>query len=121
MSDFVIVEDNDDIRETTIEFLEMEGVSAVGCSNGMEALEYLRGRLGHPPKLVVVDLRMPIMDGYEFRQEQLADSALSKIPCAVMSADGALDAKIKDLEIDDCIKKPIDLERLMELIHKYQD
>jgi CheY-like chemotaxis protein len=84
-------------------------VTAVG--NGREALEHLRS--GAPlPDLILLDLLMPEMDGYQFREEQERDPALAGIPIVVVSAVG----KPKDVRARKVLRKPLALETLLEAL-----
>src|ERR1700682_362753 len=82
----LIVEDDASIREAIAEVLRSEGYEASSCGHGREALEYLRD--GHHPDVILLDLMMPVMDGWEFRIEQRKDPALATIPVVALSADG---------------------------------
>jgi CheY-like chemotaxis protein len=80
----LVVEDDWDTREALMLLVQSEGVDAAGARNGQDALEQLRG--GLRPCLIVLDLAMPVMTGYEFRQAQLADPDLASIPVALLQA-----------------------------------
>ena len=67
----VVVEDEEEARTFLVQILEFEGFNAIGFANGLEALEYLQK--AEPPCLIVLDLRMPMMDGPQFREAQLSD------------------------------------------------
>jgi CheY-like chemotaxis protein len=67
----VVVEDEEEARTFLVQILQYEGFNAIGFANGLEALEYLQK--AEPPCLIVLDLRMPMMDGPEFRAAQLSD------------------------------------------------
>src|SRR5439155_12456386 len=79
----LVVEDDTDGRETLAELLEAEGYPVARAANGRQALDYLQ-RAG-PPGLILLDLLMPVMDGYQFRQRQRQDPVLASIPIAVVS------------------------------------
>jgi CheY-like chemotaxis protein len=81
----LIVEDDAPIREMLVEILEDEGYPVQGASNGQEAFAALR-TIPTLPKLVLLDLMMPVMDGWTFRQKQLQDPLLRGIPIIVLSA-----------------------------------
>jgi CheY-like chemotaxis protein len=81
----LIVEDEPPIRDVLAEILEDEGYRVSTVSNGMEALTYLRQQADRP-RLILLDLGMPVMTGWEFREEQLRDATLKDIPVVVMSA-----------------------------------
>src|SRR4051794_28574938 len=82
----LVVDDDPDLRDTLGQILEDEGYSVAAASNGREALAYLRERPA--PSLILLDLMMPVMDGWQFRSEQRLDSVLAKIPVLVISASG---------------------------------
>ena len=113
-----IIEDDQAIREALSEFLEMEGYAIVCSSNGQDALEYL-GKAKSLPNLILLDLMMPVKDGSQFRREQLADPKIKKIPVLLMSADGHAREKMGTLPVTDFLKKPLELDYLMESIQKY--
>jgi CheY-like chemotaxis protein len=81
----LVIDDDRDQRESIIETLIAAGLEATGASNGRRALEILKGP-GSKPQLIVLDLLMPVMDGWEFRRQQLADPELASIPVLVTSS-----------------------------------
>ena len=83
--DVLVVDDNAEIREVLSELLSSEGYVVAAASNGQEALDSLRS--GHfRPKLILLDLTMPVMDGWEFCAESSKDPELRTIPIGVVSA-----------------------------------
>jgi CheY-like chemotaxis protein len=111
----LIVEDDVDLREMMAQLLTLEGFRAVSVANGKEALQYLAS--GQSPEVILLDLMMPVMDGWEFRRRQQADPTLSDVPVIVLSA---LDqSRTRDLHADAFLKKPLDFDRLLELVHEY--
>ncbi len=87
----LVVDDDRDIRETMLDVLNEEGFDATGAAHGGEALAALV--TGPLPCLIFLDLMMPVMDGRAFREQQLRDVALARIPVVVISAHrGADDA-----------------------------
>lgn len=80
----LLVDDNSDVLEVVRVLLESEGYSVATATDGADALEQLR--TGLAPKLIILDLSMPVMDGWEFRDRQLADPALRDIPTIIYSA-----------------------------------
>lgn len=106
----LVVEDDDHVRELVIEILGDGGFAAFGVGNGEEALQHLRRAHLHPA-LILLDLMMPVMDGWQFRNEQLKDPALAQIPVVVMSAsdDGEVSAHGH-------VGKPFDIEELLGVV-----
>jgi CheY-like chemotaxis protein len=111
----LIVEDDEDLREMMAQLLTLEGFHTATVANGREALEYLHESM--KPDVILLDLMMPVMDGWEFRRQQQADPALAPVPVIVLSA---LDhGRGSDLEADAFLKKPLDFDRLLSLVRTY--
>jgi CheY-like chemotaxis protein len=81
----LVVEDEPDIRDALADALAGEGYAVAVASNGLEALA--RARSFHPD-LIVLDLMMPVMDGWDFRAQQLQEPALKDIPVFILTAAG---------------------------------
>jgi CheY-like chemotaxis protein len=113
-----VIEDDRDIRESMIEFLESEGYQVGGASNGQEALDYLR-KTSDLPNLILLDLMMPIKDGIAFRDEQRDDAVLGKVPVVIMSADAHLQDKKVRAGVNEFLKKPVDLDDLLKVVDQY--
>jgi CheY-like chemotaxis protein len=114
----LLVEDDQAIRESLREILNDFGYPVQVAENGKIALDFLR-QADVLPALILLDLMMPVMDGYEFRTVQLADPKLAEIPTIAVSASGNLQEKADNLRVTDYLKKPIDLEMLFSLIEHY--
>lgn len=111
----LIVEDDADLREMMAQLLTLEGYRTASVANGRDALEYLHR--GEKPDLILLDLMMPIMDGWEFRRRQREDPLLAPVPVVVLSA---LDhSRAADLGGTAFLKKPLDFDRLLELVRKH--
>jgi signal transduction histidine kinase len=110
----LVVEDDNDIRETLVSLLSMEGFRVTGCSNGHEALTWLRA--SPKPDLILLDLRMPIMDGWQFRVAQKGDPQLASIPAIALSADSTPKAAAIDAEA--YLRKPVDYDTLLDTIDR---
>ena len=80
----LVVEDDEDAREAMVALLQMKGYRAVPAGNGQEALDYLRR--APVPDLIILDLWMPVMDGWQFRSEQAKDPRLKNVPVIVVTA-----------------------------------
>jgi len=108
----LVVDDDTDLRETVGELLVDEGYRPRLCENGREALLALRG--GERPRLILLDLMMPEMNGWQFREEQLKDEGLSKIPVVVMTASRGVDAQ--PISASEVLWKPIGLDELLRVV-----
>ena len=115
----LIVDDDIDIRETITVVLEDEGYLVVSAANGEEALKYLRAGVTALPQLILLDLMMPVMDGFEFRAEQQKDPALATIPVVVITASGSAKERAKSMRVDAMIQKPIALDTLLATIEMF--
>lgn len=112
----LIIEDDRDILEVLKDLLESEGYVVATAENGKVGIEVLQSMLQQPPKLILVDLMMPVMDGFQFRQEQLKNDELKKIPVVVMSADGRMELRKGKIGVDIFLKKPLDLETVLHTV-----
>jgi two-component system, cell cycle sensor histidine kinase and response regulator CckA len=108
----LVVEDDADIRETLDGLLSMEGFQVIGCSNGREALDWLR--TSPKPDVILLDLMMPVMDGWQFRVAQKHDPEIANIPVVALSADAT--AKAAAIDADAYLKKPVEYETLIDTI-----
>ena len=109
----LVVEDDEDAREAMVALLQMKGYRAVPAGNGKEALDYLHK--APVPDLIILDLWMPVMDGWQFREEQIKDPRLAAVPVIVVTAlsDRA------DVDANEIIIKPVDIDRLLTSISHY--
>jgi CheY-like chemotaxis protein len=107
----LVVDDDPDIRETLRECIEAEGVPVVCASDGREALEALA--MGLRPSLVVLDLMMPGMNGWQVLAAIRADRELADLPVAVISAAGV---RTPPVGATCFLRKPIDLDTLIDLV-----
>ncbi len=109
----LIVEDDHDTREMLERFLQLEGFGVRTAANGEAALESLR-REGNPC-VILLDLMMPVMNGWQFREVQSQDPSLAKVPVVVVTAAGP-QSGIPAIHADGWISKPVDFERLLATI-----
>lgn len=109
----LLVEDDHDTREAFAALAEALGLDAVVASNGREALDQLR--TGLRPCVIMLDMALPVMDGFAFRREQLADSTIADIPVVVMSGGGwATEADARKLGLTVFLRKPVDSDELVK-------
>jgi CheY-like chemotaxis protein len=106
----LIIDDDSNSREALAELLADEGYVVAAAANGAEGLAYLRS--GQPAHVILLDLMMPGVDGWDFRAVQKRDAALAQIPVIVMSAAGKL------LDADYALRKPIDVDALLTLLRR---
>jgi CheY-like chemotaxis protein len=111
----LVVEDDHAIREVVTEILEYEGFVVTSASNGADALERLAGP-GERPGLILLDLMMPVMDGWAFRQAQAGRPELASIPVVVFSAIAGQDARADNLSAAAVLAKPFELQRLLDAV-----
>jgi CheY-like chemotaxis protein len=114
----MIVEDDKDIRETMAKFLANMGYTTISAGNGLEALSTLLDRK-NIPCVVILDLMMPKMNGWEFRQEQLLRSDIANVPVILVSAIGNLHVERERLGAVDYLQKPFSLHQLHNVVQKY--
>lgn len=115
----LLVEDDPELLGSLASFLQEEGYQVECARHGLEALGRLRG--GCRPDVILLDLMMPIMTGWEFRDAQRQDSDLCRIPVVVISGmnDSARHAAF--LEADGYVQKPIPVETLISTLNRYCD
>ena len=109
----LIVDDDPNLLEVTSFVIESEGMAVETARNGEEALALLRtGRL---PRLVLLDLMMPVMSGWEFLEEVAKDASLKPIPVVVLTA--ADRAQVPG--VVEVLRKPMDLRALLRVVERY--
>jgi CheY-like chemotaxis protein len=114
----LIVEDDAATRAALLLLLQAEG-HATAAADGREALAYLRSAKP-PPCLVLLDLMMPVMDGWQFLTERHREPALADIPVVVFTAAGSLDAAaLRALGAADVLHKPADPDALLAVVRRY--
>jgi len=118
--DVLVVDDDADIRHALIGALEEQGYHAISASNGREALTVLR-TLHTPPSVILMDLMMPVMNGWEFRAEQQRDPLLSKIPVVVVSARENIREDALQVSASGYLEKPFLLQDLLQAIGEFYD
>jgi CheY-like chemotaxis protein len=113
----LIVEDDDLTRDALRSVLEAEGYAVATAANGREAYNFLlrNGR----PGLILLDLMMPVMSGWEFRHEQKRDPGLARIPVVVCSAAGDLQQEVSLLGAAGYLQKPIEPGHLLDMVRSF--
>jgi len=115
----LVVEDDVDIRDLIADILRLEGYAVDAVENGQEALEILR-KGGPPPRVILLDMMMPVMNGWEFRAAQAAeDPRIAAIPVVILTGGGNASAAAQGLGVDTFLRKPVDLDELLAIVKKY--
>jgi CheY-like chemotaxis protein len=118
MTHFILVVDDDrDIRDSVVEVLEDNGYSAIGAANGVEALDVLTNQ-PDPPCVILLDLMMPMMDGREFRERQVANPAWTQIPVIVISAYNDVEQQARALAAEH-LRKPLAMRPLIDAVRRH--
>jgi DNA-binding response OmpR family regulator len=112
-----LIEDDPDIRESILEVLRAGGFCADSASTSREALAKLHD-LEPKPYLILLDLRLPGEDGIQFRKEQRQHEKLAHIPVVLLSADMQLEEKLEPLGAVAYLKKPVDIDELLETVRR---
>ena len=113
MASILIVDDDPIIRDVLVEALQDEGYDVVSCRDGQEALEAVAEQV---PDLILLDLMMPRVDGWEFRERQLAMETLRDVPVIVLTAARGLEQHAATLRPAAAMAKPFNLGTLLRTI-----
>ena len=113
----LLVDDELDSLEAIRELLESEGIRVWSAENGQEALNLLRQ--GKRPSLILLDLRMPQMDGWEFCRVIGSDEALAEIPVSIVTASAAFEKLPERRRDAGFFRKPIDFDAFLQVVKRY--
>ncbi|MBI2894288.1 MAG: response regulator [Deltaproteobacteria bacterium] len=113
----LLVEDDPDIREDLADLLRLHGFEVQTAANGAEALAMLQK--GPLPGVILLDLMMPVMNGWAFREKQLQDRTLSPIPVIVITGAADPEREASALSAAGFVGKPFDTGQLMRMISRY--
>ncbi len=111
----LVIEDDPDLGEALCELLNIYGYRASWAADGIAALEMLGH--GDLPDLILLDLMLPRLDGWGFREAQLNDLRLKGIPVIVLSAVGEV---VKPIDADHLLRKPVSPEVLFAAIERHR-
>ena len=110
-----IIEDDSEFRAMLRELLEEERYRVIAMANGAEALEMLRG--DSMPDVILLDVSMPIMDGFDFLRHRNADPRLSTVPVVLVT--NAKPHERPTVGVSDVVRKPIDIDEILFAIKRY--
>jgi CheY-like chemotaxis protein len=110
----LVVEDDDDLREMIVDSIQLVGIDAEGAANGAEALVSMDS---HMPSLILLDMKMPVMDGWEFSRA-LATRTGPRPPVLVMTAAPDPAERAADVGAVGWVAKPFDLDHLLGSVQK---
>jgi CheY-like chemotaxis protein len=113
-----VVDDDADIREILSDVLSIEGYDVISADDGESALGLLRKPRSNC-RLILLDLMMPQMNGWEFRRQQLLDPTIAAIPVVLLTGAGAAAKSIDELHVAGTIEKPVELDTLLAEVAHY--
>ena len=113
-----VVDDDADIREALSDVLSLEGYDVISAGDGESALGLLRKRRSDC-RLILLDLMMPEMNGWEFRRQQLQDPSIAEIPVLLLTGAGTAAKSIDELHVAGTIEKPVELDTLLAEVAHY--
>jgi CheY-like chemotaxis protein len=114
----LIVEDDEGIRETLRELVEMEGFQVIEARNGKQALDLIRCH-SFQPELILLDLMMPVMNGWEFLKELHSDTSDPKAAIPIVIVSAAADSVFGLREkVQEFVRKPVEIETLVGVLHR---
>ncbi len=116
----LVIEDDDDIRESIVEALSLEGYEVFSAADGQTGMDSLHKIPG--PTLVLLDMMMPVMNGWQFINAQKAKARFADISVVVVSAvpvDKALLSADELLPVEGMLQKPIHIDKLLAVVGQY--
>ena len=114
----LVVDDDKNVRDLICAALAGNGYKTAAACNGREALSYLRGSTRRP-RLILLDLMMPEMTGWEFRKEQQEDPYLAAIPVAIITGLTKFEGQAEDFGAVDVLCKPSKIEKLVSVVSRF--
>jgi CheY-like chemotaxis protein len=114
----LVVEDDPDALNAITAILEDAGYEAIGAANGVEALGQLGDHKGRCD-LILLDLLMPVMNGWDFRRKQRETPAFAHIPVLLMSAGAHMATVSGELNAAGYVTKPVEMPDLLAVVQQH--
>ncbi|HTD51440.1 MAG TPA: response regulator [Thermoanaerobaculia bacterium] len=113
----LVVDDEPEALDAVVELFEGEGLTTMRARHGQEALDLIRsaGR----PSMILLDLKMPVMDGWEFCRQLAADEEMADIPIAIVTATASVDHLPERRTDAGFFRKPVDFDRLLKVVKRF--
>ena len=112
--DVLVVEDDRDLQDTIVGILEDEGIRCHGITNAWEAIDWIAA---HDPRVVILDMMMPRMNGWEFLEHRKRDPKLAAVPVIVVTA--AAQARVEKIPVEEVLVKPVGRTELVSSVRRY--
>ena len=112
----LVVDDDRDLRELLAAVLSSAGYEPLTAENGAAALSVLRTVL---PELIILDLMMPVMNGWQFREAQTALPDYARIPVVCLSGHHQARLQASTLGIKACVVKPFEIDDLLQVVNRF--
>jgi CheY-like chemotaxis protein len=116
----LVVEDDSDVRQALLEVLQDNDYEPVAAENGEEALARLLSAAARPC-VILLDMMMPVMDGWTFRAAQANDPDFRSIPVVVLTAHASAPRVAKDMDAAGFLRKPVKLDMLLATVQRFCD
>ena len=117
MAGILLIDDDPDTREQLAEILTEHGYLVTTARDGLEGLEKLKTDCA--PSVILLDLMMPVMDGWQFRAKQLSEPQLAQLPVIVLSATTEIRRYAAEMKAAGFLSKPFMLDRLLGAVQRY--
>lgn len=111
----LVVDDDPAIRDVVADILEMSDYRVKTATNGAEALDFIRDE---PPSAVLLDLMMPVMDGWEFLRRCRDQERCAQVPVVVMSAARDIARAASELGAQAYLSKPFDMDAVLAIVER---
>ena len=112
-----VVDDDAAVREDYAELLREEGYQVLTAANGLEALDQLQAV--RTPSLILLDLKMPVMDGWQLHERLARDPQLGKVPVVLLSGSSDVFEEASRMSADDFLLKPVPVRELLGTVEQY--